>query len=75
MNLFIVWRLGGHGHDMNIRAAWIHMLGDAMNRVAIIAGAIGIHYTGWQENRSGCCVDPDWPDDRVVRVGELFRIP
>jgi cobalt-zinc-cadmium efflux system protein len=48
MNLFIVWRLGGHGHDMNIRAAWIHMLGDAMSCVAIIAGAIAIHYTGWQ---------------------------
>jgi cobalt-zinc-cadmium efflux system protein len=49
MNLFIVWRLGGHGHDMNIRAAWIHMLGDAMSCVAIIAGAIAIHYTGWQK--------------------------
>jgi cobalt-zinc-cadmium efflux system protein len=49
MNLFIVWRLGGHGHDMNIRAAWIHMMGDAMSCVAIIAGAIAIHYTGWQK--------------------------
>jgi cobalt-zinc-cadmium efflux system protein len=49
MNLFIVWRLGGHGHDMNIRAAWIHMLGDAMSCVAIIAGAVVIHYTGLQK--------------------------
>jgi cobalt-zinc-cadmium efflux system protein len=49
MNLFIVWKLGGHGHDMNIRAAWIHMLGDAMSCVAIIAGAIAIHFTGWQK--------------------------
>jgi cobalt-zinc-cadmium efflux system protein len=49
MNLFIVWRLGGHGHDMNIRAAWIHMLGDAMSCVAIILGAVAIHYTGWQK--------------------------
>jgi len=47
MNLFIVWRLGGHGHDMNIRAAWIHMMGDAMSCVAIILGAVAIHYTGW----------------------------
>src|SRR5580698_1081401 len=45
MNLIIVWKLGGHGHDMNIRAAWIHMLGDALSCVAIIAGAIAIHYT------------------------------
>ncbi len=48
MNLFIVWKLGGHGHDMNIRAAWIHMLGDALSCVAIIVGAVAIHYTGWQ---------------------------
>lgn len=48
MNLFIVWKLGGHGHDMNIRAAWIHMLGDALSCVAIILGAVLIHYTGWQ---------------------------
>ncbi len=48
MNLLIVWRLGGHGHDMNIRAAWIHMLGDAMSCVAIILGAVAIHYTGLQ---------------------------
>lgn len=47
MNLFIVWKLGGHGHDMNIRAAWIHMLGDALSCVAIILGAVLIHYTGW----------------------------
>lgn len=49
LNLFIVWKLGGHGHDMNIRAAWIHMLGDALSCVAIIVGAIAIHYTGWQK--------------------------
>jgi cobalt-zinc-cadmium efflux system protein len=48
MNLFIVWKLGGHGHDMNIRAAWIHMLGDALSCVAIILGAVLMHYTGWQ---------------------------
>lgn len=47
LNLFIVLKLGGHGHDMNLRAAWIHMLGDALSCVAIIAGAVVIHYTGW----------------------------
>ncbi len=34
-------------NDINIRAAFIHMLGDAVGAVAIIAGAIGIRYTGW----------------------------
>ena len=47
MNLAIVWGLGGHGHDLNMRAAWIHMLGDAVSCVGIIAGAMVIHYTGW----------------------------
>lgn len=47
LNLGIAWGLGGHGADLNIRAAWIHMLGDAASCIAIIAGAIVIHYTGW----------------------------
>jgi cobalt-zinc-cadmium efflux system protein len=36
----------GHQHDLNIRAAVIHMAGDAVGAVAIILGAIAIHYTG-----------------------------
>lgn len=33
--------------DLNIRAAMIHMLGDALGSVAIIIGAVVIRYTGW----------------------------
>jgi cobalt-zinc-cadmium efflux system protein len=33
--------------DINIRAAWAHMLGDALGSVAIIVGAAVIYYTGW----------------------------
>jgi cobalt-zinc-cadmium efflux system protein len=47
MNLGIAWRLGGHGDDINVRAVWIHMLGDAASCLAIIVGAVLIHYTGW----------------------------
>ena len=49
MNLAIVWGLDGHGHehDINIRAAWIHMLGDAASSAGIIAGAVMIRFTGW----------------------------
>jgi cobalt-zinc-cadmium efflux system protein len=36
-----------HRHDLNIRAAAMHMMGDALGSVAIIIGAIGIQYTGW----------------------------
>jgi cobalt-zinc-cadmium efflux system protein len=35
--------------DINIRSAFIHMLGDALGSVAIVLGAIGIRYTGWQQ--------------------------
>ena len=55
VNLAIAWKLGGHGHhhghdhnhDLNIRAAWIHQIGDAASCVGIIVGAVVIHYTGW----------------------------
>jgi cobalt-zinc-cadmium efflux system protein len=33
--------------DLNIRAAFVHMLGDALGSIAIIAGAVVIRYTGW----------------------------
>jgi len=33
--------------DLNLRAAFIHMLGDAVGAGAIIVGAIVIRYTGW----------------------------
>jgi cobalt-zinc-cadmium efflux system protein len=47
VNLAIAWGLGGHGSDLNLRAAFLHQIGDAASCVAIIVGAIGIHYTGW----------------------------
>ncbi len=37
----------GKKGDINIRAAFIHMLGDAVGAVAIILGALAIRYTGW----------------------------
>ena len=51
LNLGIAWALGGHAahkHDLNIRAAWLHMAGDAASSAAIIVGALLIRYTGWQ---------------------------
>lgn len=47
VNLAIAWGLRGHDHDLNIRAAFLHQLGDAASCVAIIIGAVVIHYTGW----------------------------
>ncbi|MEP7354988.1 MAG: cation diffusion facilitator family transporter [Acidobacteriota bacterium] len=49
INLLIAWSLIGHGHkhDLNVRAAFVHQVGDAASCVAIIIGALVIHYTGW----------------------------
>jgi cobalt-zinc-cadmium efflux system protein len=46
MNLAIALGIGGHG-DLNLRAAWLHQMGDAVSCVAIIIGAVVIRYTGW----------------------------
>ncbi len=51
LNLAIAFALGGHGehhHDLNVRAAWLHMAGDAASSAGIIVGAVAIRYTGWQ---------------------------
>ena len=47
VNVAIMLGLRKGSHDLNIRAAFVHMLGDALGSVAIIAGAVVIHYTGW----------------------------
>ena len=33
--------------DINVRGAFVHMLGDALGSVAIVLGAAAIRYTGW----------------------------
>jgi cobalt-zinc-cadmium efflux system protein len=47
LNVGILLGLRRHGSDINIRAASVHMLGDALGSVAIILGAVAIHFTGW----------------------------
>jgi cobalt-zinc-cadmium efflux system protein len=47
LNGGIMWGLyRDKDRDLNIRAAFVHMLGDAISSVGIIAGAIAIHFTG-----------------------------
>ena len=49
LNAAIMWGLRrDQRHDLNIRSAYLHMLGDALGSIGIIAGAIAIRYTGWQ---------------------------
>lgn len=48
LNGGILWGLHREkDHDLNIRATFMHMLGDAVSAVGIIAGAIVIHFTGF----------------------------
>jgi len=49
LNGGIMWALrSASRHDLNVRSAFVHMLGDALGSVAIVAGAIVIRYTGWE---------------------------
>lgn len=45
VNLWVTTRLHGH-HDLNVRGAYLHALGDTLSSVAVIVGAIIILYTG-----------------------------
>ncbi|MDA1313934.1 MAG: cation diffusion facilitator family transporter [Acidobacteria bacterium] len=47
VNVAIMWALHAESrHDINIRAAFMHMLGDALGSVGIIVGSIAITLTG-----------------------------
>jgi len=48
LNGGIMWGLHSSSrHDLNIRSAFIHMLGDLLGAAAIILGAILMRITGW----------------------------
>ena len=48
VNGAIMWGLRSQRkHDLNVRAAFVHMLGDALGSAGIVAGAIAIRFTGW----------------------------
>ena len=47
LNLFVMRRLTPHVHDMNARAARLHVLGDVLGSVAALASGAVIALTGW----------------------------
>jgi cobalt-zinc-cadmium efflux system protein len=47
LNLFILRRLTPHRHDMNTRAAMLHVIGDALGSVAALTSGLVIALTGW----------------------------
>lgn len=49
-NLFSAWSLmrgGDHEHNLNVRGALLHVLGDALGSVGAIAAGLIMMYTGW----------------------------
>ena len=49
-NLLAAKSLHGHSHvDLNVRSAFLHVLGDAAASVGVIAGALLMRYTGWYQ--------------------------
>jgi len=49
LNGGIMWSLRvASRNDLNVRSAFIHMLGDALGSIAIVAGGLAIRLTGWQ---------------------------
>ena len=61
VNLVVAFVLGGHGHeheegesgarhereDLNVRSAFLHVVGDAISSVGVILAAVVIWFTGW----------------------------
>ena len=47
LNLVVMRRLSPHDHDMNARAARLHVLGDALGSVAALLSGAVIWLTGW----------------------------
>ena len=47
INLVVAFMLSGHGHDLNTRAALLHVIGDLLGSIAALASGILIKLTGW----------------------------
>jgi cobalt-zinc-cadmium efflux system protein len=48
MNLIVASRLHSHSHDdLNVRSAFLHVVGDAIASVGVIAGGLIMFFTGW----------------------------
>ena len=53
LNGGVMWALRSASRsDLNVRSAFIHMLGDALGSLAIVAGGLVIRYTGWEQTDS-----------------------
>ncbi len=47
VNLFVAWLLSRGQENLNVRGAFLHVLGDALGSVAAIAAGVVVWATGW----------------------------
>lgn len=47
-NLLMVWILGGGHTDLNVKSAWLHVLGDVLTSIGVIIAGLFIRFGGWQ---------------------------
>jgi len=45
VNIYVATKLRGHGHDLNVKSAYIHVLGDTFSSLGVVIGAIWIYFT------------------------------
>lgn len=49
VNIMCAWLLhGSHTHDLNVRGAWLHVMGDALGSVGAISAGMLIALYGWE---------------------------
>ena len=46
-NLIMAWILGKSHADLNMKTAWLHVLGDTLSSGGVIIAALVIRFTGW----------------------------
>ena len=46
-NIVMVFILGHGHHDLNIKSAWLHVLGDTLSSIGVIISGIIVYLTGW----------------------------
>ena len=46
-NIIMAYILGSGHHDLNIKSAWLHVLGDTLSSVGVIISGIIVYLTGW----------------------------
>ena len=46
-NILMAWIIGGGHKDLNLKSAWLHVLGDTLSSAGVIIAGVTIRVTGW----------------------------